>query len=140
MISLLKVFLIASNEHQNGQSLLARELSAFGYYTLLYVKQPVISPEQFFGLVRKLHLPQVRDINSFASEFDYLLNNLDVRYFLYKEDSQMSQVLKSLNREQDLLDLKSLGFSTNDLILDIDIEKSTFGFDLFRRVSIERNW
>jgi hypothetical protein len=120
--------------------MLARELAAFGYYTLLYVKNPTISVEQFCALVRKFHLPNIKDFNSFSDEFDYLLTNLDIRYFLYKEDSQMHKAVESIRGEQDSFNLKSLGFSEKDLANDIDLKMNTFGFDLFRRVSTERNW
>ena len=134
------MFTIASNEHTQGQSLLAKELAAFGYYTISYLKNPVISPEQFFALVRKFHLPHIRNFDSFSTEFDFLLRGLDPRYFKYREGSRLEQATESLRGETENTTLQSLGATLEELSMDLDMDKSTFGFDLFRRVSVERNW
>lgn len=115
-------------------------MAAFGYYTLQYLKHPVISPDQFFALIRQFHLPHVQDFASFAGEFEFLLRRLDPRYFKYKKDSRIQRFLDSLAEKDDTLSLEALGLSTEDIVSNVDLGESTFGFDLFRRVSVERNW
>ena len=131
---------MASNEHTQGQSLLAKEIAAFGYYTILYLKNPTISCEQFTSLVRLFHLPDVKDFPSFAREFEYFLRTCDLRTFLFKQDSSIQKVLDTLKNEETKLSLDNLNFSIEDLIEEVETENSTFGFDLFRELSLERNW
>ena len=119
---------------------MAKEIAAFGYYTILYLKHPILSCEQFTSLVRLFHLPHVKDFASFAQEFEYLLRSSDLRTFLFKEGSSIQKVMDSLKDEEIKLSLNNLNFSIEDLIEGVDIEKSNFGFDLFRKVSVERNW
>ena len=131
---------LASFEHAQGQSILAKEISAFGYYTIMHLKQPNISCEQFLSLVRKFDMPHIKSFPDFANEFDYLLRNLDIRYFAYQPESQLDKLRASLLMEPSPTSLSSLGLNQSHVISDIDLNSSVFGFDLFRRASIERNW
>jgi hypothetical protein len=140
LVSLMKVLTVASYEHLQGQSILAKEIAAFGYYTILYLRRPILTAEQFIALVRRFNLPQVNNFESFCEEFNYLVGNLDLRYFMYKQDSQTHKLLNSLRNESEHLGIESVGVSHAQIARDIDLTQSTFGFDLFRRVSIERNW
>ena len=67
----MKILLVAGMEHTKGQDLLAREIAAFGYWTLNFYEQPHIQAEKFIKLIKKFHLPNVKDSESFVEEFDF---------------------------------------------------------------------
>ena len=72
LVDLFKIFVVASFERLQGQSLLASQVCAFGYWSHFDTKsQGVIEPEDFFRLLRVFRV-SVNDLGDLEKETKYL--------------------------------------------------------------------
>ena len=135
----MKILLVAGMEHTKGQDLLAREIAAFGYWTLNFYEQPHIQAEKFIKLIKKFHLPNVKDSESFVEEFDFLLTRTDPRYFEYKPESLFAKSVKNIREVDSDIMFFEWPESADSLGSQINLDESVLNFDLFRKIFLERN-
>lgn len=139
MISLLKVLLVSSLELTHGQNLLSQEVSAFGFWTLSNYDTGNLEQNQFLSYLNKFGDQDLKDDVDFKSEFQYLMNNTDLRHFEHREEASYYSALEAVWGEKGEILASDLGVELGDLLAGVDLNESVLSFDLFRRVFLERD-
>ena len=140
MISLLKVLLVSSLELTHGQNLLSQEVAAFGFWTLSNYDSGSLQQNQFLSYLNKFGDQDLKNDVDFKSEFQYLLNNTDLRNFEHHKEASYYSALEAVWGERGEVLASDLGVELGDLLAGVDLKESVLGFDLFRKVFLERDF
>ena len=138
-MSFLKVQLIAGMEHTKGYNLLAKHVSAFGYWTIKNLDNDSLSEKNFYKLLNNLNICNIKNENEFKKEFNFLINKMDPRFFSLKDGASFKDRIEEFRNRPDVVKVNELGVSNDEFIKGLDIEGSIFGFELFKQIFLERN-